>query len=103
MKEKPDAKDVGSSDSLAPTAQVIPESPEVSAASAANKARTRQDALEIVSQKLGIGVRNSLDLVAHRCAMNRPDLIAEDYKLFVDRLREAHAILKDQIEGLPEL
>lgn len=112
MKEpKTKTENVGSPDPVAPAAQAapaassVPESPEVSAASAENKRRQRKDALDEASLKLGVGVRNSVDAVATWCVQDKPELIAQHYKLLIARLREVHALLKDhiQIENLPEL
>jgi hypothetical protein len=89
-----------SAPSAPPRETPVPESAEVSAASAANKARQRQDALEEAAKIIGLDVTNSCDQVAHFCRADNQEQIIKAHTLLLQRLVKADALLRPHIEGL---
>jgi hypothetical protein len=101
MKEPKTESTTGRASVPASPDQPIPEA-DLSAASAKNKRRQRQDALDEAAKICG-DLRNSIEAIGAFAITGHVDVVRQHYTIYVDRAKNLHAILAAQIENLPEL
>jgi hypothetical protein len=79
-----------------------PESDEVKAARLAQERRARKDALDEAAKLCG-DLRNSIEAIGAYAITGQTDVVRQHYSIYIDRVKNLHAILAAQIENLPEL
>lgn len=72
----------------------VPESAEVQEASAANKRRQRQDALDDAAKILSVDLKNSCDVTAQACVHNQTPVIKEQWLRLLERVQRAGKALE---------